>query len=83
LHIDAYHNKTNNRKEKKKKKQRIKIPKTKIQELQENSNGKQLIYLKEKQKKKNVYIASTQRTHAKFENLKKISQIKTEEKCNS
>jgi len=61
LHIEAYHSQINNRKEK----QRIKTSKE-ISKPKRKIKGKTVILFKEK----NIYISSTQWTHAKFEGLK-------------
>jgi hypothetical protein len=66
LHIGAYHSQINNQKEEEK--QRINISE-KLRKPRENSRKKQLFYLK-KEKIGNIYISSTQKTHAKFEDLK-------------
>jgi hypothetical protein len=78
LHIDAYHNKINNRK--KKRNSALKIPTKNYKNYKKNSKEKQLIYLK-KEKRGNGYITSTQRTHAKFEGFKRQVKPELNEKC--
>jgi len=67
LHIGAYHSQINNRKEEEK--QRINISE-KLRKPRENSKEKTVILFEKKEKIGNIYISSTQKTHAKFEDLK-------------
>ncbi len=75
MHIEAYHSQINNRKDEEK--QHIKIAKY-PQELQENSQEKQLFYLKKEEG--NIHIPSTQAYSRKIRRFKMQVKAKTKRK---